>query len=168
MISSNPTQKHYATAMPIYYKGTKSGTLKAACYTKVGYNEYGSYNREASQYNYFSAQGGGSQEEVESYAIRECERLHNTSCIIALYNNIERCEATFEKAFERMIASYQTKNKQLKDTENKALQLEQDVEKNNKIEKYNFNFIEAEKKCAELGFKAKSEKFADCVIKLSR
>jgi hypothetical protein len=31
-----------------------------------------------------------------------------------------------------------------------------------------FNFIEAEKKCAELGFKAKSEKFADCVMKLSR
>ena len=35
------------------------------------------------------------------------------------------------------------------------------------IEK-SFDFAEAEKKCTELGFKAKSEKFADCVIKLSR
>jgi hypothetical protein len=37
-----------------------------------------------------------------------------------------------------------------------------------KVIEKSFDFAEAEKKCIELGFKAKSEKFADCVIKITR
>lgn len=99
-MAQNKGKVYYVTAYPFSYFSDKSLSHELACFNgKMNYRP--SYMREAEPRNRFHAYGGRSSEESEQYAIDECERKFNKSCVILLTNGKSRCDATFDAAYTR-------------------------------------------------------------------
>ena len=164
-ITAEPGRVHYATAVPFGQPlnmgpSTKEGAYLKAC---IHYHSNPSYQREAKwPYDWFTGYGGGSQQEIESYVVKECEKKYNRTCIVILYNNTERCVSTFEEAHARE----QLRHKEHKDRialaaeENRRAKAEQDRRAAVAAESLRENT------CKSFGFKPGTEFFSSCLFEI--
>lgn len=102
LIKNNPGKIHYATAVPfgpVGFDNNRQAAYREAC---IYYSDRPKYEAKAEwPYEWYSAMGGRSSEEVESYTLNQCETKSGRTCIVLLYNDIVRCDATFESAYQR-------------------------------------------------------------------
>lgn len=108
-------------------------------------------------------------------SIWKCSSFHMKESVVHPCSNVPSYPTNYCKKFSEIFEIYPgqvVSCQALSEIRNKALnkqiinspieyQSPQTIEKT-------FDLGDAEKKCSELGFKAKTEKFANCVIKLSR
>ena len=154
-MQSNPGKVHYATAVPFGAYNldlqNRRAAYQSAC---IYYNDYPSFKRKAeSPWQWFSGMGGGSQEEVESYVVNQCETKTERTCIVLLYNNIVRCEATFESAFTR---------------EQERVRWRQDGVNRASAEVQKKKSQQMTETCVSFGFKANSSELSACVLELHK
>ena len=165
-MKATPGRIHYATAVPFGaypHQGshpTKDAAYKAAC---IHYQSYPSYQRKAEwPYDWFSGAGGDSQEGVESYAIKECEAQYNRTCIVILYNNVERCAATFESAYARE----QIRVKQRQERIAQAAEEQQRAKAEREKRDLAASQASRENTCKSFGFKPGTEFFSSCLFEI--
>ena len=156
-MKATPNRIHYATAVPFgAYKHMGAHPSKDAAYRSacIHYQSYPSYQRKAEwPYEWFSGAGGGSQDEIESYVVRECESRYNRTCIVILYNNTDRCAATFESAYARE----QSRVKQRQDEARLA------VEENTRRKSE-----EMSRTCISFGFKPNTPELSSCMLEMHK
>lgn len=138
-----PNEGHYATAIRI----------PSQCDDYLGGTYRPVYQRDISLWksDYFIGFGGASQAEVERYVIGQCEQKFGSACIVVLYNNIERCEATYASA----IARQELRSRQRLDSQNQANAERQAAES-----------LKYEAQCASFGFNRNTPEMANCLLEL--
>jgi hypothetical protein len=138
-----PNEDHYATAIPI-----------TECVDYIGGTYRPVYQRDINIWksDYFIGIGSdGSQAEAESYAIGQCEQKFGSACIVVLYNNTERCQATYASA----IARQELRRRQRLDSQNQANAERQAAES-----------LKYEAQCASFGFSKNTPEMANCLLEL--
>jgi len=138
-----PNKGHYATAIP----------NPRQCVDYIGGTYRPVYQRDINIWktDYFIGFGGGSQAEVESYVIGQCEQKFGEACIVVLYNNTERCQATYASA----IARQELMSRQRFDSQNQANAQRQAAES-----------LKYETQCASFGFSRDTPEMANCLLEL--
>ncbi len=156
MIKSNPGKIHYATAVPfgaynLGFHSNKQAAYNEAC---IYYGGRPSYERKAEYpYKWFSGMGGRSQDEVESYAINQCETQTDRTCVVVLYNNFVRCDATFPSAYARE----QDRAQQRKDSANRA-----------SVETQKKKSEQMSETCISFGFRANTPELSSCILEMHK
>jgi hypothetical protein len=142
MMNDYPEKVHYATAVPI------PESQRACDYSGGTYRPI--YWLGADHY-YFAGFGGASQAEVERYVIGQCEQEFGFACVVALYNNTERCQSTYPSALARQ----ELQNRQRLDSQNQANAQRQAAES-----------LKYEAQCASFGFNRNTPEMANCLLEL--
>jgi hypothetical protein len=149
MINSNPGKVHYVTAAPYYRNNTKDSTYRGAC---LWYRDYRATERKAEYpYSWLNMLGGQSQFDIEGYTISLCEEKYKQACVILLYNNIDRCDATFENSYTRLMQRFN--------------QAQLDIEKK-KQDEQNIKTEKIRETCESFGFQKNSNQLSTCVLEM--
>lgn len=148
MMKTHKDKVYYATAAPLLYSSNKDLSYRWACFRS---DNKPAFWVEATPSNHFNAFGGGSSEELEEYAINECEKKFNRSCVILLLNGRSRCDATFNAAYARA---------QVREEQRRNL-----VEKK-KSEEENQKAEEMKRNCMAFGFSPNTPEISACVMEL--
>lgn len=149
MIKSNPGKNNYVTAAPFYKNATEESTYRGACYY---FRDYRAHERKAEYpWDWFNMMGGATQNELENYTILQCEEKYKRACVVLLYNNIERCDATFKNSYLRLME----KSSQEKLAQERS---KQEGERK-KIEKIR-------ETCESFGFPKGSNQLSACVLEM--
>jgi hypothetical protein len=148
MMKTHKDKVYYATAAPLLYSNNKSSSYRLTCFTR---DKWHAHWAEATPSNHFNAFGGGSSEGLEEYAINECEKKFDRSCVILLLNGTSRCDATFDAAYVR--------------AEVRVEQRRNLVEKK-KSEEENRRAEEMKRTCMTFGFSPNTQEISACVMEL--
>lgn len=152
-MKGSPERLHYATAIPFgSHEATQHAMGRETAYNLAcGYpGSLKSYHRDASS-PHFIGMGGRNQDEVEKYTIRECETRYGRTCIVVIYNNVERCAATFADAYAREEAK-------LKERRDRADRLAEERSRK-KVEQIT-------QTCLSFGFKSGTNELSKCVLEM--
>jgi hypothetical protein len=152
MMKSMPGHTHYATATPVYAgpNPTRDSLYRSACYH---YENRPAYLRDSSKsfYQSFQRYGGSSQSQIENYVLADCEQKTNAKCVVQLYNQYERCAATFDSTYERIQATLVER----KENEEKKIK-EQEAKKAEQLQNT----------CLSFGIKTNTPQLSTCMMEL--
>lgn len=157
-MQKNPGKTHYATAIPFgVYEHNDQNTNRNYAYSQAC--RYGdtkkSYLKDLDVYRwpYFISTGGRSQGEVEAHVLQRCENESNRTCIVVLYNQYERCDATFDSAFarEQERIAQRIKNRELLSAQQNQKNIEQITQT-----------------CLSFGFQKNTPQLSNCVLEMHK
>jgi hypothetical protein len=148
LMKTHKDKVYFSTAAPFTFSNDKNQSYRWACFR---YANEPAYWLEAKPTNHYHAYGGRSSEELEAYAMQECEKKFGRSCVVLLTNGYERCAATFDVAYARALARDEER-------ENLVEKKKQEVE-SRKAEAMRST-------CVAFGFSPNTPQMSTCVMEL--
>ncbi len=152
-MSTSPGKIHYATAVPFgSYSFYSTPISREEAYTKAcTHNKSNPSYWRPIESPHQIGMGGGSQAEIENWVIRECEVKNNRTCIVILYNQVERCRDTFNTAYTREEERVnQRRESAVRATEDERTKRTQQMSQT----------------CLSFGFKPNTTAFSNCILEM--